>query len=100
MSKVYKYLSFIIAGVGLLLGIILGNVFGIQKDIYTFTEAEFNYSIMFATWISTAFLFAIFFGMSRILNFENVFYDNLYVLNDSLKELEDKLKSIDEKLTK
>ncbi len=84
----YKWLSVIIAIVGIIAGIVLGNVFGVQKNIYTLTDAEFNYAIMFTTWLSTFFLTSIFAGIFIILDNQQTIYSELFSIEEKLYKIE------------
>lgn len=100
MKKFYMYLSTIIGIVGFIGGIVLGNVFGIQKDIYTFTDAEFNYAVMFTTWLSTFLLVSIFAGIYAILDYEEANYSKNCDLYNRIHGIENELKSFNEKSAK
>lgn len=100
MKKFYMYLSTIIGIVGFIGGIVLGNIFGIQENIYTLTKAEFNYAIMFATWLSTFLLVSIFAGIYAILDYEESNYSNIYDLYNRIYRIEKSLKDADEKSAK
>ena len=100
MKKFYMYLSTIIGIVGFIGGIVLGNIFGIQENIYTLTKAEFNYAVMFTTWLSTFLLVCVFAGIYAILDYEESIYSNIYDLHNRIYQIKNNLESIEKNSTK
>lgn len=88
-SKTYKTISFIVAILGFISGIICGNVFKtvtVRNAALGLYREHFNTTVMICVWIVTIFLFLIFFGIYTILSNQETIISKLNNNNDIIPE--------------
>lgn len=100
-SKIYKIISFIVAVIGFIGGIICGKVFQtatVKSAVLGTYEYHFNATLIISVWIGTILLFLIFFGIFAILSNQETIIAKLNKNNNTPKETDVKEIVAEEKI--